>query len=181
MLHSLAALAQNPVSPEQPSSVFTSRTSVVLIPALVRTKSGAIVYTLQTSDFLVTDDGVAQEVTLAQDTGHEPLALVVVVEVGGAGTRQFQKYSSIAPPLAPMLASIVGNVPRHLAVVTFDSRPTLLQGFTADAEKAADALRTLRPDRSVSTIWKTASTRTLSTTFPWVTMALPFSTAWSML
>jgi len=146
VLHSLAALAQNPVSPEQPSSVFTSRTSVVLIPALVRTKSGAIVYTLQTSDFLVTDDGVAQEVTLAQDTGHEPLALVVVVEVGGAGTRQFQKYSSIAPPLAPMLASIVGNVPRHLAVVTFDSRPTLLQGFTADAEKAADALRTLHPD-----------------------------------
>ncbi len=148
-LHSAAVFAQAPAPSDQSgygaSSVFTSQTSVVLIPALVRTRTGALVYTLQADDFLVTDDGVAQKVTLEPETGGEPLALVIVLEVGGAGARQFQKYASIAPPLAPMLASIIGSVPRQVAVVTFDSHPTLLQSFTADTDEAADALRTLRP------------------------------------
>src|SRR5208282_4052557 len=126
-------------------ATFTSRTSVVLVPALVRTKSGALVYTLQADDFQLTDDGVPQKVTLEPDTDSKPLALVVVIEIGGAGARQFQDYGSIAPPLAPMLASIVGNVPRKLAVVTFDSHPALLQGFTSDTDETTAAIRTLRP------------------------------------
>ena len=71
--------------------------------------------------------------------------MVVVVEVGGAGARQFKKYPTIAPPLAPMLASIVGNVPHRVAVVTFDSHPTALQGFTSDTERAVEALQSLAP------------------------------------
>jgi VWFA-related protein len=144
-LRMAAVLAQTSVPPNETAPSFTSRTSVVLVPALVRTKSGAMVYTLQADDFLVTDDGVRQKVTLDQEAGGEPLALVVVVEVGGAGARKFQNSSSIAPPLAPMLASIAGDVPHQLAVVTFDSHPVLLQGFTPDTEKAGDALRSLRP------------------------------------
>ncbi len=139
-------VAQTPSASNAPDSVLTSQTSVVLVPALVRSKAGAMVYTLQAEDFRLTDDGVPQKLILEQETGGEPLALVVVVEVGGAGARQFQNYDSIAPPLAPMLASIVGNVSPQIAVVTFDSCPSLLQGFTSDIEKAADALRTLRPD-----------------------------------
>ena len=146
VLLSTAAPAQTPDSQNKPGSVFSSQTSVVLIPALVRTKSGAMVYTLKADDFVVTDDGVPQKVTLEQDIGSEPLALVVVIEIGGAGARQFQNYSSIAPPLAPMLSSIVGNVPHRVSVVTFDSHPTLLQSFTSDTEEAAEALRTLRQD-----------------------------------
>ena len=44
-----------------------------------------------------------------------------------------------------MLASIVGNVARQVAVVTFDSHPELIQDFTGDLEEAADALRSLEP------------------------------------
>jgi VWFA-related protein len=88
---------------------------------------------------------VPQRLTLEQDTGGEPLALVVVIEVGGAGAREFKKYSSIAPPLAPMLESIVGNVPHKVAVVAFDSQPTLLEDFTPNIDAAADAIRTLTP------------------------------------
>jgi VWFA-related protein len=141
-----SVLAQTPVPTDETGPTFTSRTSAVLVPALVRTKSGALVYTLQADDFVVTDDGVPQEVTLDQDAGGDPLALVVVLEIGGAGAREFQNSSSIAPPLAPMLASIVGNVPHQLAVITFDSHPALLQSFTSDTDQAAAALRMLRPD-----------------------------------
>jgi len=137
--------AQDPTAPSAPNSVFTTQTSIVIVPALVRNRAGAMVYTLQAGDFKLTDDGVPQVLTLERETGGEPLALVVLVEVGGAGARQFQKYDTIAPPLAPMLASIVGNVARQVAVVTFDSHPHLIQNFTGDLDEAADALRSLRP------------------------------------
>ena len=138
--------AQEPAAdPASQGSVFATQTSVVLVPALVRTRAGALVYTLKAEDFKLTDNGVIQTLTLERETGGEPLALVVLVEIGGAGARQFQKYDTIAPPLAPMLASIVGNVARQVAVVTFDSQPELVQNFTGDLDEAADALRDLRP------------------------------------
>jgi VWFA-related protein len=137
--------AQEPASLGARNPALITQTSVVIVPALVRTRAGALVYTLKAEDFKLTDNGVPQALTLERDTGAEPLALVVLIEIGGAGARQFQNYDTIAPPLAPMLASIVGNVPRQVAVVTFDSHPELIQNFTGNLDEAADALRSLQP------------------------------------
>jgi VWFA-related protein len=138
--------SQQPVAQETPkASLLSTRSTLVLAPALVRNKAGDLVYTLAANDFVLTDDGIQQKLTLEQDTGGEPLALVVVIEIGGAGAREFNEFSSIAPPLAPMLASIVGNVPHKLAVVAFDSQPTLLQNFTSNLDSAADAIANLTP------------------------------------
>jgi VWFA-related protein len=134
--------AQQPM-PGENSSIFTSQTTNVLVPALVRDAAGKVVYTLQAEDFALTDDGVPQKLTLQLETGNEPLALVIVIEVGGAGARQFQKHERLVPPLAPMLPSMVGNVYHHVAVVTFDSRPKLIQRFTSDLEEAEETLRDL--------------------------------------
>ncbi len=139
------ALAQATTDSSVSSPALRTETSVVVVPALVRTHAGALVYTLSAEDFKLTDDGVPQTLTLERETGDEPLALVVLVEIGGAGARQFQKYPTIAPPLAPMLASIVGSVPHQVAVVAFDSQPRLLQEFTGNLDDAADALRSLAP------------------------------------
>ena len=65
--------------------VYSTQTSVVVVPALVRTHAGELVFTLKPQDFVLTDDGVPQTLTLEPDSGGEPLALVVVVEIGGAG------------------------------------------------------------------------------------------------
>ncbi|MCU1249693.1 MAG: VWFA-related protein [Edaphobacter sp.] len=126
-------------------SLLSTRSTLVLAPALVRNKAGDLVFTLAANDFVLTDDGIPQKLTLEQDTGGEPLALVVVIEIGGAGAREFNKFSSIAPPLGPMLASIVGNVPHKVAVVAFDSQPTLLQDFTSNLDSAADTIASLTP------------------------------------
>jgi VWFA-related protein len=124
-------------------SNFTTQTTNVVVPALVRDAAGKIVYTLRADDFVLTDDGVPQKLTLQVETGDEPLALVIVIEVGGAGARQFQKYERLVPPLAPMLPSIVGNVLHRVAVVTFDSHPKLVHGFTSDLDEAESTLRGL--------------------------------------
>jgi VWFA-related protein len=117
-------------------TIFAGQTTNVLVPTLVQDAAGKLVFTLQADDFVLTDDGVPQKLTLQQDTGGEPLALVIVIEVGGAAARQFQRYERLVPPLAPMLPSIVGNVQHRVAVVTFDSHPKLLQGFTSNLDKA---------------------------------------------
>ena len=148
MISALATPAAqlHPQTPAQPQGpIFTTQTTTVLVPALIRNKSGALVYTLNAGDFTLTDNGIPQQLTLDPESGNQPLALVVVLEVGGAGARAFQNYDTIAPPLAPMLNSVVGNVRSRIAVVTFDSQPNLLQPFTSDVDEAADALRSLKP------------------------------------
>jgi VWFA-related protein len=121
--------------------VFSTQTSIVVVPTLVRTHSGQLVFTLKPENFVVTDDGVPQKLTLEQGTGGEPLALVVVVEIGGAGAREFDNLGS----LAPMLESVIGNVPHKVAVVAFDSEPLLVQGFTSRTAAAVEAVRNLTP------------------------------------
>jgi VWFA-related protein len=132
-------------TPTTPQPTLSTQSTLVLVPALVRNKAGDLVYTLSADDFTLTDDGVPQRLTLEQDTGGEPLALVVVLEIGGAGAREFNKFSAIAPPMAPMLESIIGNVRHKVAVVAFDSQPTLLQDFTPNIDAAAGAIETLTP------------------------------------
>ena len=135
------AFAQSPAPPDSPTSTITTNSTLVLVPALVRDKHGNLVFTLTANDFTITDDGIPQKLTLEPDTGGEPLALVVDIEIGGAGTREYEKFRS----LAPMLASVVGNVPHKVAVVAFDSQSSLEQDFTSNIDDAAQAILDLEP------------------------------------
>jgi VWFA-related protein len=137
------AQAPQPAAPEPapPSGTTTlsSRSTLVLVPALVREKSGSLVFSLKADDFVLTDDGVPQKLTLEEDSDGEPLALVVDIEGGGAGARELAKYAA----LSPMLESVIGEVPHRVAVVGYDSSPVLVQDFTSNidaASKAVDAL-----------------------------------------
>ncbi len=134
-------VAQTPQPPEPDISTLSAHSTLVLVPALVRTKGGQLVHTLTAKDFVLTDDGIPQKLTLEEDTGGEPLALVVAVEVGGAGAREFDKLGS----LAPMIESVVGAVPHKIAVVAFDSHATLERKFTSDTDAAAAAVAGLIP------------------------------------
>jgi VWFA-related protein len=132
-------LAQLPAPQDSQTPSLSTHSTLVLVPALVRTKSGNLVFTLAVDDFVLTDDGVPQKLTLEQDTGVEPLALVVTVEIGGAAAREFGSFGT----LGRMLESVVGNVPHRIAVVAFDSKPALVQNFTPNTETAAAAITNL--------------------------------------
>ena len=124
-----------------PAASITIRSSLVVVPALVHTKSGELVYTLKAKDFILTDDGVEQPLHLEQDTGDQPLALVIVVETGGSGAGHLEQYQN----LGPMLNNLVGNIDHKVAVVGFDSTPILLHGFTPNLEFITHTLNTLDP------------------------------------
>lgn len=76
---------------------LTVRSTLVVVPVLVTTKKGEVVFELTADDFVVTDNGVAQHFTLDQESGSQPLALAIVVETGGAGARHLSDYRDLDP------------------------------------------------------------------------------------
>ena len=133
------AAAQNAPAPVQIPPVFRARTNLVLVPALVRTKSGEPVFSLTAGDFTLTDDDAPQKLSLEQDTDSEPLAVVIAVETGGAGARHLDDYRN----LGTTIEALVGNVPHRVALVAFDSEPHLLENFTPNIDAIAAGLRDL--------------------------------------
>jgi VWFA-related protein len=136
--------AANAQSSEQSSAssqtpVLTVRSDVVLVPALVKTKSGEVVFSLTANDFTLTDNGVPQSLRLELDTDSQPLALAVIVQTGGLGASHLHDYRD----LGAVLDAVIGNVPHLVAVIGFDSAPHLEQDFAADTDVAAKTIATL--------------------------------------
>ena len=136
-----------------------SESTVVLLPALVKTKSGRLVFGLSARDFIVEDDGVQQSVQLDDSPEGDPISVVIAVQLGRTAALQLEKpqpprlgddgssRGSGAPlsGLGTMLESYVGEGRAEVAVVTFDSQVLLLQDFTEEISSVADRLRKLSP------------------------------------
>lgn len=141
LLQIAAVPDQKTSSASGPSSPILQRQStLVLVPALVKTKSGELVYSLSADNFRLTDNTVEQKLTLEQDAGGQPLALVVVVETGGAGARQLDTFRK----LGTMIENVAGSVPHSIAIVDFDSQPELFQDFTSDDRAIQTGMRELQ-------------------------------------
>ena len=138
MLAATPAIAQQP---QDATTTLTVRSTLVQVPVQVKTKSGKNIYELTADNFVVTDNGIPQQITLDDDTGSQPLALAIVVQTGGAGAAHLQEYYG----LGPILDGILGNVDHRVAVVTFDSTPRLLQPFTPNTDLATKQLNNLQP------------------------------------
>lgn len=126
---------------DAPQTTLTVRSTLVEVPALVKTRRGDVVFELTASDFVLTDDGVPQTLTLDPDTDSQPLALAIVVETGGAGSRHLGDYRQ----LDAILDQLIGSVDHRVALIGFDSRPHLLLDFTPETARASHQLANLRP------------------------------------
>jgi len=135
------AQSQQQAASVQNTPSLRMQSNVVLVPALVRNAKGEVVFTLKAEDFRLTDDGVEQRLTLDEDTGSEPLALVVAVQSGGAGGGKLDSYRKFSA----VIDAVVGGVPHLVAVVAFDSVPRLIQNFSPDVDVAGQALNNLEP------------------------------------
>ncbi len=118
---------------------LTVGSNLVLVPALVKTKGGEVVFSLTADDFILRDDGVPQQLRLEPDTDSQPLALAVIVQTGGHSASHLRDYSD----LETVLDAVVGNLEHRVAVISFDSRPRLEQDFTTDTDAAAKTIANL--------------------------------------
>jgi VWFA-related protein len=141
LLPGVAASAQSsePSSAGSQIPALAVRSNLVLVPALVKTKAGEVVFSLTADDFTLTDNGVPQPLRLEPDTDSQPLALAVIVQTGGRGASHLDDYHG----LDAVLDAVIGNVPHRVAVVTFDSKPRLEQDFTPDTDAASRTIANL--------------------------------------
>jgi hypothetical protein len=137
-------LVAGPAADAQSSNVavpsISVGTNLVLVPALVKTKSGELVFSLSAQDFLLTDNGESQTLQLEPDIGLQPLALAVVIQTGGGGAAHLQDYRG----LDAVLDAVIGDVPHRIAVVAFDSIPHLAQDFTDNTDVASANIAKLK-------------------------------------
>jgi VWFA-related protein len=120
-------------------ATVTVRSNLVMVPVVVKTRDGDVVFSLEAEDFLLTDNGTTQALTLEDDTDAQPLALAIVVETGGAGARHLADYQE----LDSILDALIGNVEHRVAVIAFDGNPHLIVPFTGKTADASSALATL--------------------------------------
>jgi hypothetical protein len=63
-------------------TTIRTTTTLVVVPTLVQTPGKELVFSLKADDFILTDNGVPQKVTLEEET-NRPLSLVVLMQTGG--------------------------------------------------------------------------------------------------
>lgn len=123
-----------------------ARVNLVILPTLVQDKRKQLVFGLRAEDFILTDDGVPQTIHLEEDTGGEPLALVVLIQSGistqGTGWHPNQRgeLPNRLGTLSTMVDAIVAGVPHHIAVIGFGSQPKVLRSFTSDENAITTAV-----------------------------------------
>jgi VWFA-related protein len=110
-------------------------TTLVIVPTLVQTQGKELVFSLTADDFVLTDNGVPQKVTLEEET-QRPLSLVVLMQTGGDARGQFPSFAN----LDTMLGSLLGKAPNEVSIVNFDSRPEAASPFTSNVAEWRDAI-----------------------------------------
>ena len=134
------------LSDRQPKTPVQEETTI-LVPALVESKSGEIAYGLSADSFSIKDNGIEQRVRMESDPGAEPLSLLLVIQTGHDA--QLGKIAR----LDDLLDSILTSPRDEVGVVTFDSRPRLVQDFTTDADAITSALTSIEPGNTGSALF----------------------------
>jgi VWFA-related protein len=126
-------------NPDQPT--FRVTTQEVLVPTLVESKGGGILYGLKPEDFILQDNGVPQKIRVQEEMDTAPVALVVAVEQGRMSALEFDKFSR----LGPLLDSFLTDPRSQAALIGFDSAPHLLSDYTHSTEDLSQSLKTMEP------------------------------------
>jgi hypothetical protein len=109
-----ASSAQN--ADGSPAQVLRSTSTLVIVPTLVRSRSGELIKGLDAAHFRLIDNGREQDVFLER-VENQPLAVVLLIQKGGAGGAELGNYAK----LDDTIELILGASTNKLALVSFDS------------------------------------------------------------
>jgi VWFA-related protein len=129
--------ADTPKAP--PGETITTSVAVVVVPTIVRAKSGDLVSDLQIQDFELYDNDKLQKVTA--DLRDSPFSLVVAIQRSADMTGMLPKVQRIGYALTDLVAGQDAEV----AVVGFDQDVQVVQDFTSDSDKVCQAIKKLTP------------------------------------
>lgn len=123
----------------QDDQAFTAHGNLVRVPTLVRDPSGALVFGLHATDFIIEDDGTSQRVHLDETAEAEPVSLMIAVQSGRKAANEYKRMTGLASMLDPILS----NSDNEAAVLFFDSKLDLVQDFTSNGDQVENRLKKL--------------------------------------
>jgi VWFA-related protein len=123
------------------SYTLKTQSNIVLVPTMVQTKHGDMLYTLKADQFVVEDNGVAQTVHLDEDADILGLSLAVVVQCSRSAGVEYAKLNG----LGTMIEGITGGAPREVAIVSYGAKPEVLGDFSSSTDSMAAALSQMQP------------------------------------
>lgn len=113
--------------------------ALVTLVATVTDSSGRSVPDLRPEDFIVTEDGKEQNVTLVEQNQDLPVSMGVVLDTSGS---MEPKIQTAASAIDNFLDSLLRD--DDIFLMTFAEQPQMLQPFTTDRNKISSALRRIR-------------------------------------
>jgi Ca-activated chloride channel family protein len=124
-----------PQSPERQGPAFRAGIDLVSLSVTVTDSSARYVTDLEAEDFSLFEDGVKQDATLFTRT-NLPIALALLIDTSASMEAKLQTAQEAAIGFATRLRG------QDLAeIVSFDTRVTILQNFTANVRDLERAIR----------------------------------------
>jgi len=129
--------------PPEVQSRLKVRVALVNTPVTVRDAAGQMVHNLDAKNFVVTDNGVIQQITNF-DLGGDPLSLVILIETSSRIDALFPEIRKTGSLFTETVMGPSGEA----AIVGFDDSVDKLQDFTADADTIENTIGGMRQGTS---------------------------------
>jgi VWFA-related protein len=125
-----------------------TQSNVVIVPTLVRSADGSVLYGLKAEDFVIEDDAVSQTVHLDEAVETEPISIVIAIQTGRRAQREFPRMRGLHALLNP----IFDQADARVALIEFDKHINLVSDFTSNPAPINAAIEELRPGDSGAAI-----------------------------
>jgi Ca-activated chloride channel homolog len=133
----------------QDDAVFRSDVQLVRILATVKDQYGALVGSLEKSDFQVRDNGVPQQVSVFERQTDQPLSVAVLIDNSGSTAKDLKfETDSVTRFLHALLRE--GNPEDAVSLYSFNWEIVRQNGFTRNVSAVEHSLRALRGEAGTS-------------------------------
>jgi hypothetical protein len=106
---------------EAQETTLRTRSTLVLVPTLIKDSQGTVVYGLEASDFVVEDSGVEQPLRVDEAPEGQPISLVIAIQRGRRASYEFPRMQGLRTMLGPLFDIDSSRI----AIVEFDSQVEL--------------------------------------------------------
>jgi len=139
--------AQQPAS-QQPAATLKVQVNEVILPVTVRDRKGALVTSLQKSDFALTEDGRPQTIKSFTRQSDLPYRLGLLVDTSRSVSGAMENERKAAGKFVDtMLPEKPNATPDQAFLIHFDHEVELLEDFTASRDKLHKELDDMGPTR----------------------------------
>ncbi len=137
---SCAAILASMALAQQPT--IKTNVPLVMVPASVSDNKGHPIEGLTASDFVVVDEGKTRAVHVdISDSDAPPIALVIAIQASSFTDPAIKKIRKTASMISQSVLGANGEA----AVLAFDDEVRVIQDFTRDQDRIADAVDGFKP------------------------------------